>query len=149
MAERRVKVTVRRMVESDFDAVLSLGGDIISREDLIAWGAGGPLDLSFIAKNRGQIIGFNLACVLYYGIPLTKVGVIHGIVVEHEYRRHGIGQRLVKEVLKSCREKGVVTIRALVDDNDTPLRQFAKELGFQRSTVANYDRTSHIDLPGC
>lgn len=149
MVDKKVKVTVRQMIESDFDAVLSLGGDIISRQDLIAWGAGGPLDLSFVAENAGQIIGFNLACVLYYGIPLTKVGVIHGIVVEHEYRRHGIGQALVKEVLKSCREKGVDTLRALVDDDDTPLQQFAEELGFRRSTVANYDMTSYGNSPGC
>ena len=149
MTDKKVEVTVRQMTESDFDAVLSLGGDIISREDLIALKPGGPLDLSFVAENEGRIIGFNLACVLYYGIPLTKVGVIHGIVVEHEYRRHGIGQKLVKEVLKSCREKRVDTIRALVDDNDTPLQQFAEELGFRRSMVANYDMTSFGDSTSC
>jgi GNAT superfamily N-acetyltransferase len=66
--------------------------------------------------------------------------VIQGIVVEHEYRQHGIGYRLVEEVFKSCREKGVGMVRALVEENDARLRYLAEQLGSRPSTISNYDR---------
>jgi len=143
MPEKEPEVTVRRMTEDDFDAVLALGGGVISRADLYLWEPGGPLDMSFIAEVDGYIIGFDLAHIQYFGIPITKVCVISGIVVEHEYRRHGIGNKLVEKVFKSCQEKDVSTVRALVVDGDVRLLHFAEQLGFQRSTVTNYDKIVH------
>ncbi len=137
-------IAIRKMSKDDFDAVLALGGNLIDLEDLVASEPGGPLDLSFVAEVDGQVIGFNLARVQYVGIPLTKVCVIGGIVVEHEYRRHGIGYKLIDEMFEYCRKNGVPTVRALVDTNDEQLRRFIESLGFQRSTISNYDRT----LPG-
>lgn len=137
-------ITVRKMLKDDFDAVLTLGGNLIDLEDLVASDLGGPLDLSFVAEVDGQVVGFNLARIQYVGIPLTKVCVIGGVVVEHEYRRHGIGYKLIDEMFEYCRKTGVATARALVDTNDEQLRRFIESLGFRRSIINNYDRS----LPG-
>jgi ribosomal protein S18 acetylase RimI-like enzyme len=143
MPEREVEVKVRQMTVADTDSILRLGGSMISREDLIALEPGGSIDMSFVAEVNGQIIGFNIAQVQYYGIPITKVCVISGIVVDHEYRRHGIGNRLVQAVFRRCHEKGVDTVRALVEDGDTRLTRFAEQLGFYHSTINNYDKNVH------
>ena len=141
MAERNVKVIVRRMTENDIDAVLSLGGNMVSRYELMSLGLEGPLDFSFVAEVNGHIIGFNLAQMQYVGIPLARVCLMYGIVVEYEYRRHGIGNRLVEAMIKCCDEKGVRTVRALVEQGDAQLQRFISQLGFTPSTIDNYDKT--------
>jgi len=141
MTVPKVHVTVRRMTEEDIDAVMELGGNIISRSELTDLGLEGPLDCSFVAVVDGRIIGFNLARMQYVGIPLTRVCLIHGIVVQHEFRRHGIGNRLVEEMFRCCHENGVDTIRAHVEQSDVRLQRFIMQLGFYRSTVDNYDKT--------
>jgi len=139
-----VGIVIRKMSKDDFDAILALGGNLIELEDLVLSEPGEALDLSFVAEEDGQVVGFNLARIQYVGIPLIKVCVIGGVVVEHEYRRHGIGYKLIAEMFECCRKNGVLTVRALVDTNDEQLRRFIESLGFRRSTIDNYDRT----LPG-
>ena len=141
MTESKVTVTVRSMTEKDIDAVIDLGGNMISRGELTALGLEGPLDCSFVGEVDSRIIGFNLARMQYVGIPLTRVCLIYGIVVQHEYRRHGIGNRLVEEMFRCCHERGVNTVRALVEESDARLQRFITQLGFSRSTVDNYDLT--------
>lgn len=146
-AMERETVNIRRMVRSDIDAVLALDKEIgggqsrISYRDLVATDPGGPLDLSFVAEAQGQVVGFILARLAYLYIPFTEVCVIHGIVVDPEYQRHGIGSKLVNELLSHCHVEEINTIRALVNEHDTELRRFTERLGFHRSTILNYDKT--------
>jgi GNAT superfamily N-acetyltransferase len=146
MTERKVKVTVRRMTEDDIDAVLGLGGNMVSRYELTSLGLEGPLDFSFVAEVDGRIIGFNLAQMQYVGIPLTKVCLMYGIVVEYEYRRHGIGNRLVAGMIGCCSERGVNIVRALVEQSDVQLQRFITQLGFTHSKITNYDKTVEVSF---
>jgi N-acetylglutamate synthase-like GNAT family acetyltransferase len=139
MGEKEVRVSVRPAKKTDIDPVLNLTGSLVSREDL-SYLNEDPSSLGFVAEAEGHIIGFSLAHILYVGMPLTRVCVIQGIVVQHEYRRHGIGEELVKAIFQRCSEREVSTIRALVEESDARLRLFVEQLGFQRSTVANYDK---------
>lgn len=139
MLEEEVRVSVRPAKKTDIDPVLNLTGSLISHEDL-AYLSGDPSSLSFVAEAEGHIIGFSLAHILYVGMPLTKVCVIQGIVVQHEYRRHGIGEKLAEAIFQHCSEREISTVRALIEESDARLRQFAEQLDFQRSTVANYDK---------
>ena len=52
MTMPKVTVSVRRMTEEDIDAVMDLGGNMISRRELAALGLEGPLDYSFVAVFR-------------------------------------------------------------------------------------------------
>ena len=96
--------------------------------------------LCFVAEAEGKIVGFNLARELYVGIPLSKICVIQGIVVHDDYRRLGIGEKLVQAVLEHCVKHNIEAVRALVYEGDTRLQQFAEFLGFRRSMVANFDK---------
>ena len=146
-AMERETVNLRRMVRSDIDAVLALDKEIgkgqsrINYRDMAATDPGGALDLSFVAEAHGQVVGFILARLAYLYIPFTEVCVIHSIVVDPDYRRHGIGGKLVNELLNHCHVEEINTIRALVNEHDTELRRFVEQLGFRRSTTINYDKT--------
>ena len=140
-------VKVRRMARNDIGAVLALerkigrGQSPISYKDMVATDPEGALDLSFVSESDGQIIGFILARLVYLGIPLTEVCIIHGIVVDPDYQRHGIGSKLVNALLGHCHAEGINTVRALVEEHNAELRHFTEQMGFHRSTIINYDKT--------
>jgi len=143
----RGAVNIRRMTRSDINAVLALdrkiggGESSITYKDMAATDLGGQLGLSFVSEVDGQVIGFILARLTYLGIPFTEVCVIHGIVVDPDYQRHGIGGRLVNALLSHCHAEEINTIRALIEEHDIELRRFAEQMGFHRSTIINYDKT--------
>lgn len=141
MNSSEVNVSVRTIKNTDFDAVLDLAGNIISREDIASTDTENPASLCFVAEVEGRVVGFNLAHHLYVGIPLYKICVIQGIVVHDDYRRLGIGEKLIEAVCEQCKDCGITTVRALVEENDTRLQQFIEYLDFHHSTVKNYDRT--------
>jgi GNAT superfamily N-acetyltransferase len=140
MVEQEASVSVRSIQLSDYEPVLRLAGTLVTRQEISAFGGEDPSSLCFVAEAEGHVVGFNLAHILYVGIPLTKICIIQGIVVDHQYRRLGIGEKLVEAVEKFCRERGVSTVRTLVEDSDDRLRQFVGNVGFQRSIVDNYDK---------
>jgi ribosomal protein S18 acetylase RimI-like enzyme len=135
------KITIRPIAEQDVDSVLALGRSLLKREDIIvpppSEGA------SFVAESEGRVVGYILARNMHLGIPLSKICVICGIIVDRQYRGHGIGQQLVTALSGYCEKEDVKTIRASVDETDVILRKFVEELGFQRSPVNNYDRIQY------
>jgi len=125
---------------ADCDSVLHLAGSLITREEMSTLKSSDPYSLLLVAETTGQVIGFNLAHILYVGIPLTKICVIGGIVVDHRYRRLGIGEALIAAVEKQCLQHGINTVRTLVEEDDDRLEQFVIDTGFQRSVVRNFDK---------
>lgn len=146
-AKERDAINIRRMTRSDIDAVLVLisktsgGKTRVTYKELAAYDPGGPLDLSFVAEAKGQIIGFTVARLEYVYIPLIEVCLIHSIVVDPEYQRRRIGARLVSELTTHCRLEDINTIRALVRQEDDELRSFIEHLGFHPSRMTNWDKT--------
>jgi len=138
-AEDQISIRVRPMEMSDYEAVLHLAGTLITREEMSTLKASDPC-LIFVAEADGQVIGFNLAHILYVGIPLSKICVIGGIVVDHRYRRLGIGEALIAAIEKQCRVHNIDTVRTLVEEEDERLEQFVIDTGFQRSVVRNFDK---------
>ncbi|MFA5316457.1 MAG: GNAT family N-acetyltransferase [Dehalococcoidales bacterium] len=142
MPTDEINVTIRSLKKTDFDAVLKLAGKAITHEEMDSLIPGEPSSLCFVAEAEGKIIGFNLACELFVGIPLSKICVIQGIVVDDDYQRLGIGEKLIKNVVDNCSGCKIEVIRALVDETDICLQQFAEHLGFWRSKVANFDKVT-------
>lgn len=142
-----INVNVRRMTRIDIDGVLALnrkiggGRSYITYRDLIASDPGGPLDLSFIAEADNHVLGFILARLAYLYVPFTEVCVIQGITVDPDYQRHGIGSRLIGELVSHCQLEEINTVRALISERDSDLKRFAEQIGFRRSNIINYDKT--------
>ena len=142
-------INVRRMTPNDLDKVLVLiskmtkGKSRITYRDLIANEPGGPLDLSLVAEAKGQMVGFVLARVEFVYIPLVEVCLIYSVGVDPQYRSRHIGAALVNELVKYCHLQDIPTVRSLVAEDDEPLRKFIKYLGFHRSNIINYDKSTY------
>lgn len=143
----RDAINIRRMTRSDIDAIVALvnktssGKTRVTYKELAAYDPGGPLDFSFVAEDKGQIIGFTVARLEYVYIPLVEVCLIHTIGVDPEYQRRRIGARLVSELSTHCRLQDINAIRALVREDDDELRSFIEHLGFHPSSMVNWDKT--------
>jgi ribosomal protein S18 acetylase RimI-like enzyme len=141
-------INVRRMTSKDLDEVLFLiskmtrGKSRITYRDLIANEPGGPLDLSFVAEAKGQMVGFILARLEFVYIPLLEVCLIYSVGVDPEYQAHHVGAALVNELIKYCHLQDIPTVRALVAQDNEPLRKFVEYLGFRRSNIINYDKST-------
>jgi len=142
---------VRRMTRSDIDTILTLDRKIsqvrgkVTYRDLVVIEPSGPLDFSFVCEYQGVIVGFILARLAYLGIPLTGTCVIGAIAVDPVYQKHGIGSKMVNEVLDRCYREGVPKARALIDQEDTDLSRFFQGLAFKRSRIINYDNDAISD----
>jgi ribosomal protein S18 acetylase RimI-like enzyme len=137
------------MTSSDLDEVLVLiskmtkGKPRITYRDLIANEPGGPLDLSLVAEAKGKMVGFVLARVEFVYIPLVEVCLIYSVGVDPGYRVRHIGAALVNELIKYCHLQDIPTVRALVAEDNEPLRKFIEYLGFSRSNIINYDKSTY------
>ena len=142
-------IDVRRMTPRDLDEVLVLiskmtkGKPRITYRDLIANEPGGPLDLSLVAEAKGQMVGFILARVEFVYIPLVEVCLIYSVGVDPEYQARHVGAVLVNELIKYCHLQDIPTVRALVGQDNEPLRKFIEYLGFRRSNIVNYDKSTY------
>jgi ribosomal protein S18 acetylase RimI-like enzyme len=143
MAVDENSIVIRPLMQDDFNEVLKLAGNLITREEVNSLS---PRDnyLCYVAEAEGRVIGFNFAQELYVGIPLKKICVIQGIVVDEDYRRLGIGEKLVESVTESCAKCKIEVVRTLVDEADNRLQRFVEHIGFRRSVVANYDKVLRV-----
>ncbi len=149
-ALEKERVNIRAIERRDIFPVLAMlkkiGGarGTLSHRDLFNSDLGGALDVSFVAEIDGQIVGFLLGRFAFLGIPVTEVGVIQVIIVDPDYQRHRIGSRLVNAVLDRCRDNGVNTVRAYVDERDWELKIFAENIGFRPSGITEYIKTIEV-----
>jgi len=111
-------------------------------DEVASTNPGGPLDLSFVAEVDGKVIGFIWGRLAFAGIPVDEVGIIHMIIVDPDYQRQGIAGKLVDALAKRCHEKGVKTVRAVIDERHWELQNYFQKLGFRRSELVIYTRTS-------
>ena len=111
-------------------------------DEVASTNPGGPLDLSFVAEVDGKVIGFIWGRLAFAGIPVDEVGIIHMIIVDPDYQRQGIAGKLVDALAKRCHEKGVKTVRAVIDERHWELQNYFQKLGFKRSEMVIYTRTA-------
>jgi ribosomal protein S18 acetylase RimI-like enzyme len=154
------EVNIRRMEHRDIDAVLAIYNKIreekipgikrsrlsyrgiLTYEEVASTNPGGPLDLSFVAEVNGQVVGFIWSRLAYVGIPVDEVGIIHMLVVDPDYQQQGIASKLVNALSERCHTRGVNTVRAVIDERHWELQNYFQSLGFRRSELVIYTKTS-------
>jgi len=154
------EVNIRPMEHRDIDAVLATYNKIreekipgikrsrlsyrgiLTYEEVASTNPGGPLDLSFVAEVNGQVVGFIWSRLAYVGIPVDEVGIIHMLVVDPDYQQQGIASKLVNALSERCHTRGVNTVRAVIDERHWELQNYFQRLGFRRSELVIYTKTS-------
>lgn len=98
--------------------------------------------ISLIAKINSEIVGFIIGMVYYE--RNTPVGHILTIDVALTYRKRGIAQKLLQEIEKIFREKGLRAVHLEVrEDNIAALRLYQK-LGYKKiAKLENYYGNAH------
>lgn len=139
-------VKIRPVTRLDIDSILALHKKIGIKSSkishMISQNFGGPMDYSLVAVLDKKIVGFVIARLMYAYIPFVEICLMNGIIVDPQYRRLKIGQKLINEMFNYCRKEKVETVRALVDNDNAELRHFVKGLGFQPSSINNWDKST-------
>jgi len=88
-----------------------------------------------VAEINGNIIGYNM-CRLEFGLSniserLVKKGHIISIAVMEEFRRRGIGSKLIEEALKRLKECGASEVYLEVRISNYPAITLYRKMGFK------------------
>ena len=98
---------VRRMEVGDLLRAAALEQSSFSQpwsEKLLAEGLNSPLDTYFVCTCENEIAGY---CVLRV---LADEGELQRIAVFSEYRRQGVGRKLMEAMLAAAREEGASSV---------------------------------------
>jgi len=154
------EVTIRPMEKGDINAILAIYSksreekipgvkrsrlsyqDVMTHDEVALTNPGGPLDLSLVAEANGKAVGFIWSALAYVGIPVAEVGVIYMLIVDSDYQKRGIAKKLTEALSKRCRDKGVNTVRAVIDQRNWELQNYFQKLGFRRSELAIFTRAT-------
>lgn len=83
----------------------------------------------YVAMLRNRIIGYGGFWLLLDEAHVTKV------TVSRLYRRHGIGARLMRYLLRRAKTLGASSMRLEVRENNEPARHLYEQLGFEHAGI--------------
>lgn len=131
---------VRNMIESDVEAIATMESAVFSD----AWTAKSIEDTynqpqAFIvtAELDGKVAGY---CIVYF---VLDEGEIARIAVDNCFRRQGVGRKLLEQVERTCKEKGIIRLMLDVRESNESARAFYKSLGFEEDGV----RKNFYEMP--
>ena len=81
-------------------------------------------DLIFVAEEGGELVG---ACIAGYD---GHRGWLYAVGVSQNYRRAGIGTKLVTRAIKSLKARGCIKVNLQIRATNTEVASFYKSLGF-------------------
>ena len=143
-SKSKLKAIVRKMEEEDIESVLEIDRKITGFDRATTYTrtptnyVGGELDISVVAEAEGKIVGFLLGRVTDSPYDVGDSYLLELIGVDPEYKRRGLGRRLVSAFEKACQEKGASSIRVLVSWHDWWLLSFLRSLEFSRGEMTEF-----------
>lgn len=130
-----MNVTIRKMSIRDYSAVAAMWAgipglgvhlaDADARESIKRYLARNP-GLSFVARRQGNLIGAILC-----GHDGRR-GILYHLAVVPEYRRLGIGRKLVNHCFKALAQAGIDKCYIFVFSDNTKARSFWKRIGWSK-----------------
>ena len=131
---------VRNMIESDVEAIATMESAVFSD----AWTAKSiedtdnqPQAFIMTAELDGKVAGY---CIVYF---VLDEGEIARIAVDNCFRRQGVGRKLLEQVERTCKEKGIIRLMLDVRESNESARAFYKSLGFEVDGV----RKNFYEMP--
>lgn len=123
---------VRPMTGQDIDAVSQLEQECFSESwsrNLICSGLDSRLDTYFVYEDHGDILGYSVIRIL------ADEGEIQRIAVWPNYRRQGIGRKLMDAMVAFSRSRGVRSIALEVRESNAGARKLYESYGFSQEAL--------------
>lgn len=130
-------VKIRQFSPQDFESVAKISQESFphpwSEEYLKKVSQDHARDI-LIAESDGQIVGY----ILGY-IKSDRSGSIKILAVDPDYRRQGIGQKLINAALEKMKKSGCEEVFLKLRTNNSTADNFYQEIGFERDkTLKGY-----------
>ena len=130
---------IRSMNREDVDEVYIMGkgapefslsdqANFWGKEELERWVRANNEDVLLVATHENKIIAFIFAI---FHTP-TGLATITNIFTKPEYRKKGIGRKLLGEAIKLLEEKGATYIDSLVHPDNEASMKLQESVGFRR-----------------
>ncbi len=136
------EITIREMTDDDLDDILALDKKIVGEERSVTYRdpidvyLGGEYAMSFVAEADGNIVGFVLGRLWD-----ADTGWLQSVAIDPEYRRKGIGNKLVGALIARSRSKGAKTVHTVASWRDWSLLSFLSTMEFARGEMVELQRT--------
>ena len=141
------KPIIRPMKPEDIGAIIAIDQILTGNErattlsDLVTEDLMAAIELSSIAEVNDQVVGFVLARHAYIGELVVEAGLIQGLGVHPLYQRRGIATRLINALTESSRAKGIKTLRVMLGEQDSSMKDFFARVNFHLAQLRVYDKT--------
>lgn len=131
-------VTVRMLHPRDLEAVIRLDAKVVGRRrdeyfkvKLEQALADTGIQVSLAAEKDGVFAGFCL-CRVYYGEfgALERIAVLDTLDVHPDFRGHGVGRSLLRQLRTNLLGLGIQHLQTTVDWRDAHLLAFFQHSGF-------------------
>jgi GNAT superfamily N-acetyltransferase len=94
----------------------------------------GRFSVLYVAEYQDEVVGFIIARIKRVPEYLggVMVGELKDMWVEHEVRRLGIGEKLLKLAIEWCRDQDVYSVEAQILLGNEPILKLVEYLGMER-----------------
>jgi len=134
--DSNMKITVRKMIASDVSSVLNIENSCFGKEayneeqikyDLLE----NPVSTMLVATVNADVVGFIDFMITFDSATISQ------IAVDETYRKHGVGNLLLGEMVRICKsqEEEVDNITLEVRESNAVARRFYKRHSFQEITT--------------
>ncbi len=136
-------VAIRTATREDIGAMCSLLAELFTLESdfvpdaekqekalhmLIADSTG--MSHVLIAVTGGKVIGMGTVQLVTSTAEGGPAGLVEDVIVLSEYRRNGIGSRILSQLGQWCRTRGITRLQLLADADNLPALDFYRSQGW-------------------
>ena len=96
-----------------------------------------PDAILLVADDNGDVLGYAYAAVEGFDYMSLRgpAGVLHDVIVEPEYRRHGVGRLLLEAALRELKARGVPRVVLTTAERNEEAQQLFESAGFRRTMI--------------
>ncbi len=131
---------IRHMQEEDMDQVYAIESNSFSRpwsRDSFLQSLRNPGNLYLVVEEEGRILGY---CGLW---GIVGEGEITNVAVDSRYRNQGVGEAMLRELLRQAGESGIEAFTLEVRLSNISAIHLYHKLGFQDTAI----RKNYYDAP--
>jgi ribosomal protein S18 acetylase RimI-like enzyme len=106
-----------------------------------------PLAHVVVAECEGKVVGMASLQFMISTAEGGLAGFVEDVIVDSAYRRQGIGQQLLTDLVHKAKRRGVTRLQLLADRENAPALAFYAGLGWQTSGMIDlkYQVKQHVD----